>query len=101
MKRSGLLRRTPLRRMSLKRESQLDEYQKAKAAVFLRDGWCQGPKHGMGTPCHGLLDPHHIWPQSRFPEKRCDPEVMILLCRGHHREVHDYPNWSRAMGLLV
>ncbi len=102
MKRSGFLRRkTGLKPVSAKREAQLDAYQQAKAAVILRDGWCQGPKHGIETPCVGVLDPHHILPQSHFPQARCCPDAMVLLCRGHHDYVHGHPAWSRAMGLLV
>lgn len=107
MKRTPLKRRTPLlsraslRRVSRKREAQRLDYEQARAVVVARDKVCQGPKHGLWNQCHGVLDPHHIFPTSRYPDRRCDPEAMILLCRFCHEYVHNHPLWARAQGLLV
>ncbi len=102
MKRGGLLRRkTRLKPVSAKRRAQADEYQKFRATVFMRHGWCQGPRKGLETPCGGPLDVHHIRPVGQYRGLRCDPDNGIVLCRAHHDHVHDYPVWARTIGLLV
>jgi predicted secreted Zn-dependent protease len=97
--RSRLSRRTPLRKQSKKRGAQRYDYQQAKALVWARDGGrCR--LQGSGTACDGPVDPHHVWPQSRYPERRCDPEAMVLLCRRHHEMAHLNPRWAKKEGWL-
>jgi hypothetical protein len=113
------LRRTPFKRrgtglkqVSTKRTAARDEYEAAKEQVWRRDrGTCQaGPDrdrhaHPEGWPeveCGGRLDPHHVWPTGLYPERREDPDAMIVLCRAHHVQgVHEHPIRARQLGLLV
>ena len=94
------MRRTPLKRVSERRAS--DEYLKAREAVWARDrGQCQAARLWREVRCGGRLDPHHIWPQGLYPERRCDPDWMIVLCRRHHTAVHqEDPAKARELGLL-
>jgi hypothetical protein len=105
--RSPLARRTPLKRftrlkpVSDKRKAQRGDYEQARAVVWRRDVCCQGPARGLDGECWGLLDPHHIKSQRMYPELRCDPDVMVLLCRLHHDSVHGDLRRARALGLVA
>lgn len=118
------LKRTPLKRVPFKRrprrftaEQRLahKEYVLARLRAWERDGGeCQVPvlvarQRAAGvnlfpawllTPCSGRIDPHHVWPQQRYPERRADVDVLLCLCRQHHESVHAHPAVSRQYGLL-
>ena len=98
-----MMRRARLAQVSKKRQQQLSDYEKAKTAVWYRDGGeCRARTLWPDVECDGIRDPHHVWPQGVFPERRCDPEAMVVLCRAHHHHVHHVsPARARALGLLV
>lgn len=94
-----LTRRTPLAKVSKKRRAQRYDYEQAVAVVRTRDAnTCQ--LAGSDTTCNGPVDPHHVFTQARWPERRCDPDAMVLLCRWHHDWTHGHPKEARKMGLL-
>lgn len=107
MKRGGFLKRkTPLPYMSAKRRGELKAYQLAKAEVFRRaeDSYgnpqCQLQAALPTVLCAGPLDPHHVYIQSRHPERRNDPDAMQVACRAHHDYVHAHPAESMESGLI-
>lgn len=101
LRRVPLLRKARLKQVSKKRRRQYADYGLAKAAVWARDkGVCQVHVAHPDSTCQGPIDPHHVYPQSRYPERRCDPEAMVLLCRHHHDLVHLNPRWSKKEGWL-
>jgi len=51
-------------------------------------------------PCKGDIDPHHVMPRGRRPDKKYDVENGICLCRVHHDWVHAYPIQAEILGLL-
>lgn len=94
--------RTRLSQQSDKRRAQQGEYDRARQKVFERDrGTCQAANVWPEIECWGVRDPHHVWPQGVYPERRCDPDAQIVLCRGHHDAVHfGDPIRARQLGLL-
>jgi len=51
-------------------------------------------------PCQGVIDPHHVMPRGRRPDKKYDVDNGICLCRVHHDWVHDHPIHAETLGLL-
>ena len=97
------LRRTRLKPVSERREAGRDAYEDAKAAVWARDrGQCQAERRWPEVACGGRLDPHHVWPQGLYPERRCDPDAMLVVCRRHHDHIHHVdPRRARELELLI
>ena len=66
---------------------------------------CQASAHAFGHgPCAGRLVVHHRRPRGMGGSS--DPEIhalenLVVLCEGHHREVHAHPDDARACGLIV
>lgn len=105
MRRSAPLRRTPLTRgsASLTRSTGLARTRKAVAVtvyenVVRRDVGCRARDVVDDVTCWGRLDPHHLLRRSQGGSD--DPSNLLLLCRAHHRWVHDHPAQARALGLL-
>lgn len=94
MKRSPLLRKTPIRRISAKRRKEQAELRKIIPALFER---CGGQCEAVRCVARAE-DPHHIKPRSQGVDN--SPENIIMLCRFHHRFIHDHPSWARQHGLL-
>lgn len=100
-RRTPLVRKSRLRPVSEKRKAQRLDYSQAKAVVWERDtGQCQPGLHLRDGKCSTEIHPHHVWPQARYPERRCDPDVMVLSCSIHHRMIHDNPKWAKRAGWL-
>ncbi len=97
----GLKRSGRLAPVSASRRAENPEYEAAKATVLLRDrGHCQAAELVPDVACGGVRDPHHVWAQGMYPERRTDPDVLITLCRQHHTWTHDHPIEARQLGLL-
>lgn len=97
-----MLRRSVIKPVSDKRKADHGAYDRAKQIAWNRDhGGCRAAKVWPEVECSGVRDPHHIKPQGRYPELRCDPDNLIVLCRGHHFQIHHVdPLRARSLGLL-
>jgi hypothetical protein len=62
---------------------------------------CQASAFGFGStePCTGLLQIHHRLPRGRGGTH--DPDLLVVLCLGHHAEVESYRTRAYACGLLL
>lgn len=71
------------------------------AEVEYRDRVCQASAWQFGSirPCSGRLRVHHR--RLRKQGGTHDLENLVLLCDGHHREVHNYPERAYRAGLLL
>jgi hypothetical protein len=113
VKRSRLVRRTPLRAMSIKRRAETGRRARVREAVLARDVVCvMASESGWGLVrhdntrvtvpvCWGPLDVHEVVPRGRRPGSHLRAEWCVVLCRGHHGFVHDQPEIGEALGLLV
>ena len=116
MKRSGPpARRTPLARggqlerhtrirpVSEKRQRQLLPRSIVVTHVRARDKTCRGRELAPWVRCWHpegeLLDVHEIIPRSAWPDGFLEVTNCILICRGHHDWVGDYPEAAAAVGL--
>lgn len=72
------------------------------AEVERRDGYrCQASAFGFGSviPCAGPSVVHHRRLRSQGGDH--DPARLVLLCDGHHAEVHANPRRAAACGLIL
>ena len=97
-----MIRRSPLKPVSPKRAAERGEYDRAVQRAFARDRYrCRvvdvWPESG---PCFGRITPHHIAPQGRFPELRCDVDNIMTACLKHNDWVSDHPALAKELGLL-
>ena len=110
---SSLQTRTPLKRRPKRyTEEEREEhrlYVVARLTVWKRDqGTCQFFRYADRYPshlrlpvgCDGDLDPHHVFDQQHYPERKTDPEAMLTLCRQHHSFTHAHRSLSTEAGLL-
>jgi hypothetical protein len=69
--------------------------------VEARDRVCQASAYGFGSvvPCSGWSVVHHRRLRSQGGVH--DPAVLVLLCNGHHVEVHNNPRRAAACGLIL
>ena len=75
--------------------------------VMARDYFsCQASAYAFptGQPCSGRLVVHHRKLKGAGGSR--DPEIhaldnLVVLCDGHHREIHAHPDAARACGLIV
>ena len=109
----GLERRTPLKsRTGLKRTGRLNpvstrrrkrdaNYRQARQAVYDRaGGWCEFYDPYWQLPCgNEMVDVHHLAGRSGPDPHRLDN--LIGLCRWHHTQAHERPEWAYRVGLMV
>lgn len=96
-----MLNRTRLEHWSPKRREQQIAYDRARQAVWNRDGGrCQAATVFPAVECYGRIDPHHIALTGPYPELRCDVDNMICVCRRHHDHIHHHPLEAKKAGLL-
>lgn len=120
MKRTPLVRRTPLKAVSglvgartpLRRSAGRTGAARRKPGVppelrllvIRRDGGCLARRvpneKGEVTRCWGRLDPQHIWRRGQGAPND-DPAWLICLCRLHHEYADTHPRWAREHGFLV
>lgn len=101
------MKRTPIRRVSVKRARQLAEYRKKVAAWLPLHPTCEiGPKLKAAGFFHVRCKkvtkhPHHI--KGRLGELLCDERYWLASCDGecHPKFVHDNPSTSRLLGLIA
>lgn len=97
------MKRTPLRRVSRKRQAAQPAYNEFRQTILERDVGCMFWHHAwegpfvepvaslVGCPqwCSGSLVVHHIIPRSVWPSGLMVESNVITLCAGHHGWVHD------------
>lgn len=110
------MKRTPLRRVSRKREAALEQRADVREFVLDRDGhacqfwtfmWdatCPEPlDFGNNCPqfCNGgEPDVHEVTPRGTHPGSELNPGVCVALCRTHHQFIHSRPKLGYQTGLL-
>lgn len=92
LKRSGTLRRTPLRRVSKKRAKQNREYSRLREE-FLRSKPICDVCGARATEIHHK--------KGRFRDRLLDQDYFAPLCQTCHRKVHLNPKWAYSVGLMV
>lgn len=87
------MKRTPLRKQSLKRARENRLYAKLRTEFLLAKVFCEFPD------CFSrATDVHHI--NGRAGKWLNDQRYWTGLCRKHHQFIHDHPATARGMGLL-
>lgn len=107
MKRSPLVRKTPLARTgrlkqrSRKTAADADERVHVVAQVWMRDGGrCRCA--GWAVECGGPMDVHERIPRSKWAAGYLDVDNCLLVCRAHHDQIHHVdPRGARAAGYLA
>lgn len=117
MKRTPLVRKTPLRRtgrlraMSPKRRAEAAQRRAVIAAVKLRDGdRCHAQVvisrraeaaavHGWPITCDGPLDAHEKIPRSAWPGGHLVTSNVIMVCRRHHDWIDAHEITAATLGL--
>ena len=112
MKRTPLHRRTPLRRVSLKRQrlmqqrrvfvaDQLALRPDCEAGPLIRTGNEAVAGYGTTTPCRRrAVDIHEPLTRARGGSI-LDPANTVAVCRGCHDWIHTHPESATRLGLLV
>jgi len=111
-----LKRKTPLRRVSKKRQREMKEYGPRKASYFQRlakkqQGLGLNPPDDFTPWCEVCLaeewelmpaeDWHHVLPKGRGGKQNQEEGLMIAVSRLAHRKIHDDPQWSEKRGYLI
>ena len=108
------MKRTPLRRVSRKRQATLEQRADVREFVLERDQGCrfwqatydatcpEPLDFGNQCPqfCDGPLDVHEVTPRGTHPGSELDRDVAICLCRTHHQFIHSRPVLGYQTGLL-
>jgi hypothetical protein len=99
------LKRTPLKKQSVKQKTRLDRYMRARREFInileLKDHWlqCEVCKDMGFIPTRTGTEVHHkkgragamLWNQTYF----------LWVCRWCHDQIHENPKWARAQGYLL
>lgn len=107
------MKRTPLRRVSRKRQALQPAYNEFRQTILERDGGCQFWDKAWFSPfvepvaslvgcpqwCSGSLVVHHIIPRSVWPSGLMVESNVVTLCAGHHGWVHDNEAKAHTIGL--
>lgn len=108
LRRSGKpLRRTRLRRVSVKREADLREYFRVRRAYLDANPWCEAGTvitRAKLPTCYSVprceakaAEVHHT--RGRGPHL-CDVATFCAVCRTCHRWIHEHAQKARDLGLL-
>ncbi len=87
------LKRTPLRRVSIKRKAQLEQYAKARLVFLAAHPECEV------FPWSPSVDVHHV--RGRIGAMLLDERYWMAVSRKAHDLIHENPNKARAKGWLV
>lgn len=69
-----------------------------RAAIYLRDGWCVGPRAGFAGECAGSLEVDHIRASGAIGMKsRSALDNGAILCSEHHRWKTEHGREARPM----
>lgn len=84
----------PIRRVSDKRRKELAEYVRLKKLFFGQFGLACDV-----DDCHRpASDVHHVRGRGKLLN---ETKYWKAVCRHHHRQIHDNPEWARSVGLLA
>ncbi len=92
------MKKTPLRRMSKAKSKDMAKYRKLKSELFSEFRFCEFPDRYFPTCGSEATEVHHQ--NGRVGPMLTDRKYLWLLCREHHRWLHDNAKAARAMGLL-
>ena len=70
-----------------------------EVALDAQDGTCWGIDHIPDHSCSGGLQGHEPLLRSRGGDP-CDPDQILIICAGLHRQVHLNPKWATSVGLM-
>jgi hypothetical protein len=87
------MKRTPLRRVSEKRRTQLREYSQ------VRKGYLQDHPTCQVCESRGATDIHHR--NGRHNARLTDTTYFLATCRVCHERIHAHPQWARDGGWLI
>ena len=87
------MKRTPLRRVSIKRQKELREYAKIRKEYLAAHPTCEVCGQRKAT------DIHHR--NHRFGSRLNDVEYFLATCRVCHNDIHQRPSAARDRGLLI
>lgn len=94
------MKRTPIKRVSKKRQPQLRIYSKTRLQFLALRPYCQAcPKILMGGPLHKATDIHHM--KGRHGSLLNDARFWLAVCRTCHDVIHRHPAEARKKGLLI
>lgn len=97
MNRTPLKRKTPLRRVSKKRQSENRQYLKQRKAFLEAHPYCEAClEEGEARQA---TDIHHR--NKRNGARLLDEEYWMSVCRKHHDWIHAHPAEARKLGWLV
>lgn len=88
------MKRTPLRRVSKKRQALLVTYHKLKKQYMIDNQVCECCADRLA------IDIHHKHPLGRGG-KLCDTSIFMAVCRPCHMWIHDNPKEAQEKGYLV
>jgi hypothetical protein len=90
------MKKSPLRKTSKKRAKELRAYAKLRKTMLV-NAFCEFSSDH--TPCGSRAEElHHI--RGRIGHLLNDRNNILLVCREHHRFIHDHGKQARALGLL-
>jgi 5-methylcytosine-specific restriction endonuclease McrA len=97
---NSLERRRGLKPVSDKRAALEGELKAWRTAVLKRDRYNCQARAGLGTPCDGRKEAHHVTPRSRAPQLLLDVANGLTVCAFHHDVIDRNPAEAKALGLL-
>ena len=125
MKRTPLKRKTPMKRVSKRRQSEYKEYMRKRDAFLIKNPICQlwlteneWESSGNGIYFHekwGHLtysdvqvvfgaprstEIHHKFCGSNRSAHYLDTNTWLAVCRENHDKIHKNPKWARENGFL-
>lgn len=87
------MKKTPLRRVSKKRQKQLREYSVLREQYLETHRGCAVCGERRATEIHHMAQ--------RRGEMLNDPVWFLAVCRECHTDIHARPSWARQKGYLI
>lgn len=94
MKRTKLLRKIPLRRVSKRRAAESSQYSKLRREFLTNAKVCSVCPPGSYS---WASDVHHKFKRGKY---FLDTSTWIAVCRSCHEKIHANPKWAREQGFL-
>lgn len=98
------LKRTPLAKVSKKRQSLSEARRRCVETVLARDGGCVMRARVSDIifynmhACWGPVDVHEPGHRSQGADPT-DPDQCVALCRSHHDWAHNHPREAKEIGI--